>query len=280
MDTDQGLVVLRRFSDRLHGAAIPTLHCETKRPAAAFGSDVVEYLTADGLLGRILWSTSCTPADVSPAVFQKLRDSGLFLAKLDLSGVAGNASRLRQVVLAVQVLRRLGILVEYELDLFGGSPRFATVRENIAVLREVVADGRIPAAFTIGSIEGACSPWLDGYRRRLGGAVEPWLGSEGLSNQLAEAWAEVVVGERLLPGLRGVAAHRIALQRLTMRSNTELLNLVTNSAREFESDGDTRLLDDELVAPRTELLAATMVVLRNGFQASQAAAGVPLTRWG
>jgi len=121
MDTDQGLVVLRRFSDRLHGATIATLHCESRRPASGFGADVVEHLAAEGLLGSILWSTSCTPADVSPAGFQKLRDSGLFLTKLDLSGVAGDASRLRQVVLAVQVLRRLGILVEYELDLFGGS---------------------------------------------------------------------------------------------------------------------------------------------------------------
>ena len=265
MVTDQGNVVLRRFRDRLHGATILTLHCESARPGAPFGADVLEYLRSQGLLGYVLWSTSCTPRDVATGGFQKLSESGLFLARLELSGISGNPARLRELIAAVQTLRRLDILVSYDLDLFGGSPRFAAVRDNVALLRAVVSDGTIPAVFAIGSIEGKCSPWLDEFRGRLGSAVEPWLAADGLSSQLAEAWAELVIAERLLRGRRGVAAHRIALQRLTLRSNTELLDLVTNSAREFESDGDTQLLDDELVRPRTELLIATMVALRNRF---------------
>ncbi|TWD80087.1 hypothetical protein FB561_1159 [Kribbella amoyensis] len=265
MDTDQGSVVLRRFSGCLHGATLLTLHCDSRRPGEPFGTDVVKQLAADGLLGHVLWSTACTPRDVLAGGFQVLRENGLFLARVDLSGVPGDPGRLRELIAAVQLLRRLGILVEYELDLFAGAPRFSGVRDKIAMMRYVVADGTVPAMFTTGPIEGPCSPWLDGYRRQLAIAVEPWIGPGGLAGQLAQAWAEIVVAERLMLALSGVAAHRIALQRLTLRTNTVLLDLVSAGAREYETTGGTRLLDDDLILPVAEPLAARMIALRNNF---------------
>lgn len=265
MDTDQSVVLPHRFTGRTNGATLLKLRCARARPGRQFGADAVAQLTTDGLLGHVLWSTACTATDVSMANFQQLRDSGLFLAQVNLGGVAGEPARVRELVLAVQVLRSLGILVEYDLDLFAGTPRFAGVRDKVAMLRAMVGDGSTPAYFTTAAIVGDCSPWLAGYRQRLDPAVQPWLGAGGLSQQLSEAWAEILLAERLLLGLRGGAAHRIALQRLTLRSNTELLNLVATSAREFEMSGGTRLLDDELVGPRAELLTQTMLALRNRF---------------
>ncbi len=211
-----------------------------------------------------LWSTSCTPQEVAARDFQGLSQRGLFRVRLELAGVAGDPVRLHELLVAVQTLRRIGILVEYELDLFGGSPRFATVRDNVALVRAIVADGTTPATFTVSPGSGASSPWLDSFRERLGTAVEPWL--TGLSVQLAAAWTEIVTGERQSLKLNGVAAHRIALQRLTLRSNTELLNLVADSAREYELTGDTSLLEHDLVAPRVALLTETLVALGNRFQ--------------
>lgn len=230
-----------------------------------------------------VWHAICTPGSVVTGEFRELNSPGLFLVRLDLSGIAGDPARLRELVVAVQTLRRSRLLVEYELDLFGGSPRFAAVRDNVAVLRAIVADGTTAASFTIKSSGGACSPWVAEYRERLKTAVEPWL--TGLSDQLADDWTEVVMGERQVKGPSGVAAHRIALQRLTLRSNTELLNLVADSAREFELSGSTRLLDRELVAPRINLLTESMLALRNRFLAARAAAQaakdvVPLRRVG
>jgi hypothetical protein len=271
MDPDLSTLTLRRFSDRLHGATILTLHCDSARPGALVGEDIVDKLTSEGLLGRVLWSTSCTPADVSAGAFPRLRDAGLFLARLDLGGVAGNPGRLTELVTAVQILRRLGILVEYDLDLFDGS-RFAAVRDNLAMLRAIVGDGNTPAVFRSTPADGTCSPWLETFRNRLGDAVAPWLEGGGLADQLAEAWAEVLVAERLLLGLYGVAAHRIALQRLTLRCNTELLSLVAGSAADFEASGATGLLDQDLIAPRCARLSETMIALRNGFQSANAPA--------
>ncbi|HEY0473685.1 MAG TPA: hypothetical protein VGD34_18575 [Kribbella sp.] len=265
MDTDQGKWVLRRFSEGLHSATILTLHCDSSGLGRPFGADVVDQLRSDGLLGHVLWSISCTPRDVAAGAFQSLRDSGLFLVRLDLSGVSGDPPRLRELLVAVQTLRRIGILVEYDLDLFGPAPRFAKVREKLAVLQVVVADGTTPAVFTVPDDGAVCSPWLDTFRRRLSVALEPWLGEYGLAEQLEEAWLEMVVAERVLLGLKGAAAHRIALQRLTMRTNTELLNLVTNSAREFETVGDSALLRPDYVTPRATALTDSMVALRNRF---------------
>ncbi len=268
MDTDQSVILPHRFTGRGGGATLLELRCARARPGRPFGADAVTQLTTDGLLGQVLWSTTCTAADVSMANFQQLRDSGLFLAQVNLGGVAGDPAHVRELVLAVQILRSLGILVEYDLDLFAGTPRFAGVRDKVAMLRAMVGDGSTPAYFTTAAIVADCSPWLAGYRQRLDPAVQPWLGAGGLSQQLSEAWAEILLAERLLLGLRGGAAHRIALQRLTLRSNTELLNLVATSAREFETSGGTRLLDDELVGPRAELLTQTMIALRNRFWAA------------
>jgi hypothetical protein len=268
MDPDLSTLALRRFSDRLHGATILTLHCASVRPGARFGEDIVDKLSSEGLLGQVLWSTSCTPADVSAGAFPRLQDAGLFLARLDLAGIAGNPGRLIELVTAVQILRRLGILVEYDLDLFGGSPRFAAVRDNVAILRATVGDGNTPAVFRSTPADGTCSPWLETFRGHLAGAVAPWLEGGGLADQLAEAWAEVLVAERLLLGLYGVAAHRIALQRLTLRCNMDLLSLVAGSAADFEASGETTLLDHELLAPRCARLSEQMVALRNGFQSA------------
>ncbi|GAA1555064.1 hypothetical protein GCM10009789_05640 [Kribbella sancticallisti] len=216
------------------------------------------------------WRPTCTPRSVVAGEFRQLNSPGLMLVRLDLTGIAGEPGRLRELVVAVQLLRRARLLVDYELDLFGGSPRFATIRENLAVLRAIVADGTTAATFTIRPTDGQCSPWVDEYRERLKASIGPWL--TRLSDELADDWAEVVMGERQIYGPSGVAAHRIALQRLTLRSNTELLNLVADSAREFELTGDTRLLDDEFVRPRITLLTESMLALRNRFLTARAAA--------
>lgn len=224
-----------------------------------------------GTMDSDLWSTSCTPREVAAKDFQGLSARGLFRVRLELVGIAGDPVKLHELLVAVQTLRRIGILVEYEIDLFGGSPRFATVRDNVAMVRAIVADGTTPATFSVSPGSGVSSPWLDDYRERVGVAVQPWL--TGLSVQLAEAWSELVMGERLKHRQDGVAAYRIALQRLTLRSNTELLNLVADSAREYELTGDTRLLEHDLVAPRAGLLAETLLALSSKFRLSNISVG-------
>jgi hypothetical protein len=271
-------IVVRR---QLHGATIVTLHRVVKPGPRPFGQDVVDALAADGLRGHVLWSTDCTIDDVDVREFRRLSDAGMFLVRLDLGTPSGPGPR-RQAITAVQVLRRLGILVEYDFELAAPLPRFDAVRRNLDYLAAIVCDGSIPLTFRWPVPEAsACSPWLAAYRDRLALAIGPWLDEYGLSARLAEAWADLVVSERLLHNVSGVAAHRIALQRLTMRCNTELITLLTRSARDFETRGDSDLLDTANLRARCAGLGRTLDALNAHFLDLNAGnlirSGTPLT---
>lgn len=232
---------------RLLGATIEALDRRSSPGDRPFGTDVLDDLAAQGLLGQVLWSTSCEIGQVDARAFRALAAGGLFEVRLDLGPPTG-PDRLRAAMEAVHTLYQLGILVEYDFDLFGPAPRFSSVLGRASFLRAIVSDGSTPATFRLPA--GLGSPWLSAYQQRLAAAVEPWLGGGGMAGRLRDAWAELTVAERCLRGVAGAAAHRIALQRLTMRSNTALLGLVTDSARDFERYGDSDRLDPAAVGAR------------------------------
>ncbi|HEY3003053.1 MAG TPA: hypothetical protein VGJ44_11965 [Kribbellaceae bacterium] len=272
-------IVVRR---QLHGATILTLHREPVRDRHAFGETIVGDLAAEGLLGHVLWSTDCAIEDVDVRDFRRMSEAGMFLVRLDL-GLPGGPAQRRAAVTAVQVLRRLGVLVEYDFDLVAPVARFDVVRRNLDYLASVVCDGSTPLTFRWPVPEpSGCSPWLAAFRERLAATIGPWLDESGLAARLTGAWADLVVSERLLHNVAGVAAHRIALQRLTMRCNAELLSLVSRSARDFESRGDSALLDAENLRARCAGLGRVLDALQARFLEANAgtlirSGSVPLT---
>ena len=147
METDPDTVVPRRLGEELHGATLLTLHCDAGRPGKPFGANVVARLGDEGLLGHVLWSTSCAPRDVDADVFRDLRDSGLYLVRLELDGIAGDAARLRELVVVVHSLRQLGLLVTYDLDLFDGR-----LREKLVCCARSWPNGTIPAVLRCGPL--------------------------------------------------------------------------------------------------------------------------------
>lgn len=247
---------------RLLGATIVALDCRSAPGNRPFGADVLDELTAQGLLGHVLWSTDCEIGEVDARAFRALAAAGLIEVRLDL-GTPTGPDRLRAAMEAVHTLSQLQIMVEYDFDLFGPAPRFSSVLGRASFLRALVSDGSTPATFRLPA--GTGSPWLSAYQSRLADAVAPWLGDGGLAGRLRDAWAELTVAERLLRGVSGSAAHRIALQRLTMRSNTALLGLVTDSARDFERYGDSDRLDPAVVSARLAELDAGLTGLHESF---------------
>jgi len=253
-------IVVRR---QLHGATILTMHRQAPSGPRPFGQALLDTLQAEGMLGHVLWSTECTVDDVEVREFRRLSDAGMFLVRLDLGMPSGPVQR-RQAVTAVQVLRRIGVLVEYDFDLAAPLPRFDVVRRNLDHLAAIVCDGSTPLTFRWPVPDG-CSPWLAAFRERLAATIGPWLDESGLSARLAEAWADVVVSERMLHNVSGVAAHRIGLQRLTMRCNAELISLMTRSARDFESRGDSELLNTANLQTRCAGLGRALDALNANF---------------
>jgi hypothetical protein len=251
----------------LRGATILSLHREAAQRTQhgkGFADDIVDDLRREELLGHVLWSTGCRVADVDAATFAGLVRAGLFLVRLDLEPIRREHER--AAVSAVQTLRRLGVLVEYEFGLLGSEARFSSIHDRVRFLRSLVGDGVTPAYLDLPS-DGTCSPWLAAYLDRLDPALDPWLCDDGLSSRLGEAWAELVITERLLRGAAGLqlAAHHIALQRLTMRSNTMLLDLVTGSARDFETYGASDRLDPDDIATRCAGLDTSLAGLREAL---------------
>ena len=53
-----------------------------------------------------------------------------------------------QNLLAVKMLKQLGILVSYGFMLFDPSSTFESVRRNVGFLRQIVGDGRAAAVFS------------------------------------------------------------------------------------------------------------------------------------
>ncbi|WP_328990263.1 hypothetical protein OG394_28900 [Kribbella sp. NBC_01245] len=260
-----GTAVSTQSGESLYGATIMRLAPARAEPGLPYGVDIVERLRLDGLLGHVLWTTECLPTDVDALTFRRLRDDGLLRVRLHLTGADP-----RELLVAVQTLRRLDVLIEYDLDLFGHAPRFASVRDAVAVLSTITADGTTPALFRVGPVWN-CSPWVASFHQQLDAAAAPWIGENGLSARLALAWAEVVVADRLLLGVASAAAQRIALQRLTMRSNTALLALVSQAAADFELAGESKRLDPAAIAIHVADLSQALTDLHTRFLSPQLA---------
>ena len=143
------------------------------------------------------------------------------------------------------------------------SSSFESVRENLNFLRTILDDGCLPVTFCrmlpydgtpikdelvrTGRLRGdVCNPDYDFLDPRLEAFYEGltsvvnvrgWIhGLEAVTLQLATAWHEVAVMERLFPALPGMERYNKSLRKLTKKSNDLLLQIVEDLSYVF-SDG-------------------------------------------
>jgi hypothetical protein len=180
-------------------------------------------------------------------------------------------------------------MFSYGFMLFDPSSTFASVRENVGFLREIVGDGAAAATFCRmlpyggtpirqrlldeGRLRGDIThpdyefldPRLDEYYRSLHAAARPWLDGGGLSHELNWAREELEVARRLVGELRGVDAYARAITALTAESNAQLFGLVEDSSRAFEDEQDSSLLDAAEASATCDQIRARLLDLRNAF---------------
>jgi len=164
---------------------------------------------------------------------------------------------------AVSILKSIGLMWEYGFMLLDPSSTFASVRENLNFLRTILDDGCLPVTFCrmlpydgtpikdelvrTGRLRGdVCNPDYDFLDPRLADFYEGlttvvnvrgWIhGLEAVTLQLATAWHEVAVMERLFPSLPGMDRYNKSLRNLTRKSNDLLLRIVEDISYVF-SDG-------------------------------------------
>jgi radical SAM superfamily enzyme YgiQ (UPF0313 family) len=265
------------------------------RPGDRFIAALTDEIRRRGLHERCIWKISCRAEYIEPETFSMMRDAGLYLVYMGLeSGSAEGLEVLNKQITtstnlqAVATLKSMDILVEYGFMLFDPSTTYGSVRENIAFLRTILADGSGGAVFcrmlpyggtpirerlrAEGRLRGDVKypdyefldPRLGTYHSLLDAAVAPWIHGTGLSHQLNWAWHEVFVIRRLVGELDGLRGFETDLADLTRRSNAVLFDFVEETSLAFET-GDTRpLLRHGLRAPRAEL-GSELLDLRNGF---------------
>ena len=104
---------------------------------------------------------------------------------------------------------------------------------------------------------GFLDPRLAGFYQELTDVVslKGWIhGLEAVTLQLATAWHEVAVMEKLFPALSGMPAYKQTLGAITGRSNDILLGAVDELVQAHESGRRSRLDSSRLETGRRQIL--------------------------
>jgi anaerobic magnesium-protoporphyrin IX monomethyl ester cyclase len=264
----------------------------------AWAGEFVDELHKADLPGRAIWKINCRADAVDAELMARMRDAGLCLVYMGLESGTEEGLRtlhkeisVEQNLAAVRLLKSLGIGFEFGFMLLDPSSTFASVRANVAFLREIVGDGSASAQFckmlpydgtpikdaleAAGRLKGdVCAPDydfldpdLDGFYAALAEivSVTGWIhGHEALSPKLNWAWTEAAVIGRLYPALPDLADYQAELARITAESNDLLFSTVERVADVYEH-GTGQLPQPALLRRRCETTLDALLEKRNAF---------------
>ena len=106
------------------------------------------------LVGKILWKINCRPDEVDLELFELMKAHGLFKVYLGIED--GTDAGLKQMnkrlqvsdhMEGIQILKELGISIDYGFMLFQPSSTYKLVNENLAFLEQICQDGYMPVFF-------------------------------------------------------------------------------------------------------------------------------------
>lgn len=248
---------------------------------------IAELYRAD-LVGRMIWKLNCRADAVEPELFAEMRDAGLYLVYMGLeSGSEEGLDTLNkgiavaQNLAAVRILKSLGLTFEFGFMMFDPSTSFASIRDNVGFLRQIIGDGSNAAVFcrmlpydgtpiktTLaqeGRLRGdVCDPDYDFLDLRINALYEDlsalvhvagWIhGHRALSPKINWAWNELAVIDRLFPGLQQRTRYAQSLRAITRASNELLLRLVLDVAAAHEAGRAHRWSEARLAEPCDRLL--------------------------
>ena len=263
-----------------------------------WANEFVDELHRNRLPGRVIWKMNCRADVVERELFLRMREAGLYLVYMGLeSGSEQGLETLHkqitvaQNVAAVNLLKSIDLMWEYGFMLLDPSSTFESVRENLSFLRTIVGDGCLPVTFCrmlpydgtpikdelvrTGRLRGdVCNPDYDFLDPRLAEFydgltsvvnVRGWIhGLEAVTLQLANAWHEVAVMDRLFPSLPGMINYKKTLRRITKKSNDLLLNVVEDLSYVF-SDGKPNSWVPEQVEDSRKRILKEFITARDAF---------------
>ncbi|MCK5068371.1 MAG: B12-binding domain-containing radical SAM protein [Bacteroidales bacterium] len=106
------------------------------------------------LSGRIMWKINCRPDEIVPESFELMKQHGLFRVYLGIDdgtdlGLLSMNKKLRVAdhLKGIQVLKTLGIHIDFGFLLFQPQTTFLTLEENLSFLESICEDGYMPITF-------------------------------------------------------------------------------------------------------------------------------------
>jgi radical SAM superfamily enzyme YgiQ (UPF0313 family) len=123
-------------------------------PQRAWVERFLIALDAEGLTGKIGWKISCRVDDIEPEIMSRCRDRGLLAVYLGVE--SGNSlglatlnkhATVEQNLYAMRTLRSVGVEFDMGFMLLDPGTTFASIRENVAFLRQVAELGGPPISF-------------------------------------------------------------------------------------------------------------------------------------
>ena len=120
----------------------------------AWVQEFCKALRKRNLNGNVIWKINCRPDEVDFDLFDLMKEHGLFKVYLGIED--GTDAGLKQMNKrlkvsdhneGIQILKELGISIDYGFMLFQPSSTYNSVNENIAFLEQICQDGYMPVSF-------------------------------------------------------------------------------------------------------------------------------------
>jgi len=116
--------------------------------------DFCKALKEQKLMGKILWKINCRPDEVDYKLFDLMKTHGMYKVYLGIedgtdTGLSQMNKRLEvsDHLDGIQILKELGISIDYGFMLFQPSSTYNSINENLAFLEEICQDGYMPVFF-------------------------------------------------------------------------------------------------------------------------------------
>jgi anaerobic magnesium-protoporphyrin IX monomethyl ester cyclase len=235
----------------------------------------VRELQQRGMADQILWRVSCRVDDVDPEPISRMMEAGLMSIYIGIE--SGNDRGLRvfnkhytveDIHRALAKLRQVGIPFEYGFMILNPDTTFATLRDDIAFLKEISADGEAVVQFTkmvpyagtsinrqlrqSGRLKGTLAapdygyldPRLELFQVFLSQAFHfRNFDGKGLAERLRFAKLDVAVVRKFCSEQYEGGSYATALGELIRRSNEEALEKMSMAARFMEKRTEAQIID-------------------------------------
>jgi len=238
--------------------------------------DFVRELKKEKISDQILWRISCRVDDVNAELISRMKEVGLMCIYIGIESGSNQGLKtfnkhyaVDDVYKALGTLRELKMPFEYGFMIFDPDSTMATVKENIAFLKEIGRDGQVIAHFCKmvpyagtsiarrleeeGRLEGTVNSPDYNYNDSRLNLLQLFFSqtfnfrnfdNNGLVERLRLAKFDAIVLNKFFSDRCDARAYTQAVRDLTRQSNESALEVMSMAANFMEMQNEEEILDN------------------------------------